>query len=77
MPNAVPLRSSGFDATALLMGAAFAAIWSSAFSSAKIALAYAPPFLMLGLRFAISGLIAVGIAWALASGSRPTGASGG
>jgi probable blue pigment (indigoidine) exporter len=47
------------------MGVGFAAIWSSAFSSAKIALAYAPPFLMLGLRFALAGAAAVAIAWAL------------
>ncbi len=53
------------DATAIVMGVAFATIWSSAFSSAKIALADAPPFLMLGLRFLISGLAAVAIAAAL------------
>jgi drug/metabolite transporter (DMT)-like permease len=53
------------DATAALMGVAFAAIWSSAFTSAKIALADAPPFLMLGLRFAISGVVAVAIAAAM------------
>ena len=53
------------DAVALLMGVAFATIWSSAFSSAKIALEDAPPFLMLGVRFAISGTVAVLLALAL------------
>jgi drug/metabolite transporter (DMT)-like permease len=53
------------DATAILMGVAFATIWSSAFSSAKIALQDAPPFLMLGVRFAISGTLAILIALAL------------
>jgi drug/metabolite transporter (DMT)-like permease len=53
------------DATAVLMGVAFATIWSSAFSSAKIALVDAPPFLMLGFRFLLSGLAAVALAAAL------------
>jgi len=50
------------DVRAVLMGLVFAAIWSSAFTSAKLALAYAPPFLMLSIRFAISGLAALAIA---------------
>jgi drug/metabolite transporter (DMT)-like permease len=44
------------------MGLAFAFIWSSAFSSARIALVDAPPFLFLGARFAVAGLGAVAIA---------------
>jgi drug/metabolite transporter (DMT)-like permease len=44
------------------MGVAFAAIWSSAFTSAKIALADAPPFLLLGARFLVAGLTAVALA---------------
>ena len=55
-------ETGGVDATAVLMGVAFAAIWSSAFTSAKIAVADAPPFLMLGVRFALSGLGAVLVA---------------
>jgi drug/metabolite transporter (DMT)-like permease len=62
-PAAPPQRA--LDAVSVAMGVGFAAIWSSAFSSAKIALAYAPPFLMLGLRFALAGAAAVAIAWAL------------
>jgi drug/metabolite transporter (DMT)-like permease len=55
----------GVDAVALAMGVAFALIWSSAFTSAKIALADAPPFLMLAARFTLSGAAAVLIALAL------------
>ncbi|QPH55921.1 DMT family transporter [Pontivivens ytuae] len=53
------------DFRALGMGVAFALMWSSAFTSAKIAVVYAPPFAILSVRFLISGLIAVGIAYAL------------
>jgi probable blue pigment (indigoidine) exporter len=63
-PPAAP-QPRALDAVSVAMGVGFAAIWSSAFSSAKIALAYAPPFLMLGLRFALAGAAAVAIAWAL------------
>ncbi len=45
------------------MGVAFAAMWSSAFTSARFAVIDAPPFLFLTLRFLVSGLIAVGIAF--------------
>lgn len=47
------------------IGLSFAVIWSSAFTSAKIALEYAPPLLMLSGRFLIAGLIAISIAAAL------------
>jgi drug/metabolite transporter (DMT)-like permease len=47
------------------MGLAFAAIWSSAFTAAKIGLQDAPPFLLLGARFAVSGIAAVALAAAL------------
>lgn len=56
------------DFRAVLMGLAFAAMWSSAFTSARIAVAYAPPFLLLSVRFAISGLLAVFIARMLKQG---------
>lgn len=48
--------------SALIAGLAFAFIWSSAFSSARIIVAEAPPILSLSLRFAISGIIGVCIA---------------
>ena len=46
----------------MLMGLAFALMWSSAFTSARIIVADAPPMAALALRFAISGTIAVVIA---------------
>ena len=53
------------DLRAILMGLAFAAMWSSAFTSARIIVTAAPPLHALALRFLISGLIAVAIARAL------------
>ena len=50
------------DVRAIFAGLAFALIWSSAFTSARIIVADAPPMLALSLRFMISGLIGVGIA---------------
>ncbi len=47
------------------LGLAFAAMWSSAFTSARIVVSYAPPFLALSVRFLLSGLLALGIGWAL------------
>lgn len=43
----------------------FVAIWSSAFPAAKIALADAPPLLLLTLRFLLAGVLAVGAGLAL------------
>ncbi len=54
-----------FDFRAVLMGLAFALIWSSAFSSARIIVADASPLASLSLRFFVSGVIGVGIALAL------------
>ncbi len=56
------------DWRALALGLAFVAMWSSAFTSAHIVVAYAPPFLALSARFLISGLLALGVG--LASGQR-------
>ena len=53
------------DARALFLGIAFAVMWSSAFTSAKIVVAHAPPLTALAFRFAISGAIAILIARAL------------
>jgi len=50
------------DFRAILMGLAFVLMWSSAFTSARIAVEYASPLMLLSLRFLISGLLAVGIA---------------
>lgn len=69
MPHRAPAPPAPFDPGAMAMGLAFAAMWSSAFTSAKIALADAPPFLLLGARFMVAGLVAVALA--LAMGQRP------
>ena len=50
------------DIRAILMGVAFALMWSSAFTSARIIVAAAPPLMALSLRFLISGLLGVLIA---------------
>ncbi len=50
------------DFRAILMGLAFVAMWSSAFTSAWIIVASAPPLTALCLRFLISGLLGVLIA---------------
>lgn len=65
-----------FDPLAILMGVAFSLMWSSAFATARIIVADAPPLTALTLRFLLSGLIAVALAralgqtWALAGGWR-------
>lgn len=53
------------DIRAILMGLAFAFMWSSAFSSARIIVADAPPLSALAVRFLISGLIGIAIAVSL------------
>ncbi|MGJ8589167.1 MAG: DMT family transporter [Yoonia sp.] len=60
------------DIKAIAMGLAFALMWSSAFTSARVIVEYAPPLSALALRFLISGLIGVGIAWALGQSARLT-----
>ena len=52
------------DFRAILMGLAFAFMWSSAFTSARMIVADAPPLTALAARFLLSGLIGVGIALA-------------
>ncbi|MBE3638300.1 DMT family transporter [Mangrovicoccus algicola] len=64
--------SPRFDLLAVAMGVAFSFMWSSAFSSARIIVAEAPPMLSLALRFAISGALAVAIAAALGQTIRLT-----
>jgi drug/metabolite transporter (DMT)-like permease len=60
------------DIRAILMGTAFAFMWSSAFTSARMIVADAPPVGALSLRFLISGLIGVGIAVAFGQSWRLT-----
>jgi len=63
--QAVASTSRRIDGVAILIGIAFALMWSSAFSVVKLALQDAPPFLILTVRFFVAGSIAVGIAFAL------------
>ncbi|MCB5198961.1 DMT family transporter [Loktanella sp. TSTF-M6] len=60
------------DIKALVMGVAFAAMWSSAFTSARIIVEYAPPLTALAARFLMSGIVAVGIALAMGQRMRLT-----
>ena len=53
------------DIRAVVVGLAFAFVWSSAFTSARIIVADASPLAALTLRFAISGLLGVAIARAM------------
>ncbi len=53
------------DIRAILMGLAFAFMWSSAFTSARMIVADAPPLTALAARFVLSGVIACGIALAM------------
>ncbi|OWU86784.1 peptide ABC transporter permease [Oceanicola sp. 22II-s10i] len=50
---------------AVILGLSFALFWSSAFTSARIIVAQAPPLASLSLRFLVSGIIGIAIARAL------------
>ncbi|WP_420857917.1 DMT family transporter [Marivivens marinus] len=58
------------DLRAIGMGLAFALMWSSAFTSARVIVEFAPPMTALALRFLISGLIGVALAYALGQSAR-------
>ncbi|MEZ5777194.1 MAG: DMT family transporter [Paracoccaceae bacterium] len=60
------------DTRAIIMGLVFALMWSSAFTSARMIVADAPPLTALAIRFLISGLIGVGVAAALGQSWRLT-----
>jgi drug/metabolite transporter (DMT)-like permease len=53
------------DIRAILVGLAFALMWSSAFTSARIIVTDASPLMALSARYLISGLLGVGIALAM------------
>ncbi len=59
MPSAI---SDKVDVPAILGGLAFAFIWASAFTSAKIIVTSAPPLTISAVRFLIAGLIALALA---------------
>ena len=50
------------DIRAILVGLAFALMWSSAFTSARIIVSDASPLFALSVRYFLAGLIGVGIA---------------
>lgn len=60
------------DWKGLGLGVLFAAIWSSAFTSSHIVVQYWPPFLVLSVRFLVSGAIALAIGAALGQRIRLT-----
>jgi drug/metabolite transporter (DMT)-like permease len=60
------------DLRAIAMGLAFALMWSSAFTSARIIVADASPLFSLAVRFLISGLLGVAIALYLGQSWRLT-----
>ena len=64
------------DVKVILGGLAFAIMWSSAFATARIIVASAPPLLALSLRFFLSGAVAIVIARAMGQ-SYPHQLSGG
>lgn len=53
------------DIRAILMGLAFAVMWSSAFTSARVIVEHAPPLTALAVRFLLAGMIGIAIAFAL------------
>ncbi len=60
------------DLRVLLAGLTFVALWSSAFATARVIVAHAPPLTALSFRFLISGLLAVLVARALGQSWRLT-----
>jgi drug/metabolite transporter (DMT)-like permease len=60
------------DLRAIFMGLAFALMWSSAFTSARMIVLDAPPLFALSVRFLLSGIIGVGIALILGQSWRLT-----
>ena len=60
------------DLKSVLMGLAFAAIWASAFTATRIVVVEMPPLFALVVRFAISAVIALGLARAKGQSLRLT-----
>jgi len=53
------------DLRSIMMGVSFSIIWSSAFTSARILVTAASPLMVLSLRFLISGLLGIALAYML------------
>ncbi len=60
------------DVLAVAGGVAFGIMWASAFTSARVIVAYAPPLTALSVRFLLSGLIGVLLALAIGQSWRLT-----
>ncbi|QMU60075.1 MAG: EamA family transporter [Boseongicola sp.] len=60
------------DFRAIIAGLAFALMWSSAFTSARIIVTNAPPLMVSSVRFLIAGLVTLAIARALGQSFRLT-----
>ncbi len=60
------------DVLAVAGGVAFGIMWASAFTSARVIVAYAPPLSALSVRFLLSGLIGVLLALAIGQSWRLT-----
>ncbi|HRK42308.1 MAG TPA: DMT family transporter, partial [Gemmobacter sp.] len=60
------------DMRAMMMGLAFALVWSSAYATARVIVADAGPLLSLAIRFSLSGAIAVALGAALGQSLRLT-----
>jgi len=58
------------DVKSIAMGLVFAFVWSSAFTSARVIVEYAPPMWSLVFRFLASGLLGIVIARALGESAR-------
>lgn len=61
------------DFRSVIMGVSFALMWSSAFSTARIIVAFAPPLMALSVRFILSAAIALILARLLGHKLRPDG----
>ncbi len=71
-PEAGQGGARAFELRAVALGFAFALMWSSAFTSARVIVAEMPPLSALALRFWISGGLAIAIAVALGQSWRLT-----
>ena len=60
------------DLRAMMMGLAFALVWSSAYATARVIVADAGPLVSLAIRFTLSGAIAVALGAALGQSLRLT-----
>lgn len=58
------------DLKSILMGLAFAAMWASAFTATRVIVVEMPPLFALVVRFGISAVIAIGLAYAMGQSMR-------